>query len=121
MGEEQLLHLIREIHEDIRAAVTSPCESAPREAVSAVVESDEGVSIYAIDRISETMLVDLFERKIASQVPIPSDCRRTARRKDCSAPRQRRCPPAALLNLTRSIANRNKGNLSSNCRQLLGD
>lgn len=70
MNEEQLLHLIREIHEDIRAAVTSACESAPWEAVSAVVEDDEGDTIYAIDRISETMLVDLFERKIASRVPI---------------------------------------------------
>lgn len=70
MDEEQLLRLIREIHEEIRAAVTSACESAPREAVSTVVEDGEGDTIYAIDRVSETMLIDLFESKIASRVPI---------------------------------------------------
>jgi hypothetical protein len=44
MNEEQLQHLIREIHEDIRAAVTSACESAPLEAVSSriVAFSDKG-------------------------------------------------------------------------------
>jgi len=70
MDGEGLLQLIREIHEDIRAAVTLACESGPRETVSTVVEDGEGDTIYAIDRISETMLVDLFESKIASQVPI---------------------------------------------------
>ncbi|MEA2539849.1 MAG: hypothetical protein QOH35_1215, partial [Acidobacteriaceae bacterium] len=70
MDGEQLLQSIRGIHEDIRAAVTLACESGPRETVSTVVEDGEGDTIYAIDRISETMLVDLFERKIATHVPI---------------------------------------------------
>ena len=70
MDGEQLLQSIRRIHEDIRAAVTLACESGPRETVSTVVEDGEGDTIYAIDRISETMLVDLFERKIATHVPI---------------------------------------------------
>jgi fructose-1,6-bisphosphatase/inositol monophosphatase family enzyme len=70
MDGEHLLKLIREIHADIRAAVTLACESGPRETVSSVVEDGEGDTIYAIDRISETMLVDLFESKIASHVPI---------------------------------------------------
>ena len=70
MDEAQLLQLIREIHEEICTAVTSACESAPRDAVATIVQDDEGDTIYAIDRISETMLVDLFESKIASRVPI---------------------------------------------------
>jgi fructose-1,6-bisphosphatase/inositol monophosphatase family enzyme len=70
MEGERLLQVIRETHEDIRAAVTPACESGPRETVSTVVEDGEGDTIYAIDRISETMLVDLFESNIASHVPI---------------------------------------------------
>src|SRR5882757_1486725 len=70
MDGEDLLQLIREIHEDIRTAVALACESGSRETVSTVVEDGEGDTIYAIDRISETMLVDLFESKIASHVPI---------------------------------------------------
>lgn len=70
MDEEQLLQLIRKIHDEIRRAVTSACETAPRDSVATVVADDEGDTIYGIDRISETMLVDLFESRIANRVPI---------------------------------------------------
>jgi fructose-1,6-bisphosphatase/inositol monophosphatase family enzyme len=35
-----------------------------------VVDDSEGDTIFAVDRISESLLVELFEREIASQVPI---------------------------------------------------
>jgi fructose-1,6-bisphosphatase/inositol monophosphatase family enzyme len=65
-----LLGSIRAIHEEIRAAVTFACESSPPASISRVVEDGDGDTIYSVDRISETMLVTLFEREIASHVPI---------------------------------------------------
>jgi hypothetical protein len=70
MNSDWLLPLIREIHEKIRLAVTEACESSPRDGISAVVEDGEGDTIYAVDRISESLLVELFEKEIASRAPI---------------------------------------------------
>jgi hypothetical protein len=65
-----LLSSIWTIHEEIRDAVTAACESSPLADISVVAEDGEGDTIYAVDRISETMLVDLFGREIAAYVPI---------------------------------------------------
>lgn len=70
MNADWLLPLIREIHEKIRLAVTEACESSPRDGISAVIEDGEGDTIYAVDRISESLLVELFEKEIASRAPI---------------------------------------------------
>jgi fructose-1,6-bisphosphatase/inositol monophosphatase family enzyme len=67
---EKLLGRIRSIHEEIRGAVTSVCEASSSAALSRVVEDGEGDTIYSVDRVSESMLVSLFEKEIASQVPI---------------------------------------------------
>ncbi len=67
---EKLLGCIRSIHEEIRGAVTSACEASPSAALSRVLEDGEGDTIYSVDRVSESMLVSLFEKEIASQVPI---------------------------------------------------
>ena len=66
----KLLGSIRSIHEQIRSAVTSACESSPSSDLSRVLEDDEGDTIYSVDRVSESMLVELFEREIASRMPI---------------------------------------------------
>lgn len=65
-----LLDSVRSIHEEIRTAVVSACEKSPSKELSRVVEDGEGDTIYMVDRVSESMLLDLFERKIASRVPI---------------------------------------------------
>lgn len=65
-----LLQAIRSIHEEIRTAVVSACEQSPTEEITRVVEDGDGDTIYSVDRISEGILVDLFERKIASQASI---------------------------------------------------
>lgn len=70
LDSEYLLGPIRSIHEAIRAAVISACESTPTSELSRIVEDGDGDTIYAIDRISETTLVDLFETEIASHTPI---------------------------------------------------
>jgi fructose-1,6-bisphosphatase/inositol monophosphatase family enzyme len=67
---DSLLGSIRSIHEAMREAVSSACESSSLADLSAVAEDGAGDTIYAVDRISETVLVDLFEREIAAHVPI---------------------------------------------------
>jgi fructose-1,6-bisphosphatase/inositol monophosphatase family enzyme len=71
MDADQLLQAIRKIHEEIRASVTAACEGSDAPHISHVAEDDgDGDTIYAVDRISESMLVDLFEREIAVHSPI---------------------------------------------------
>jgi fructose-1,6-bisphosphatase/inositol monophosphatase family enzyme len=65
-----LLPAIRTIHEQIRNAVTSAFESTSGDALSLVVDDSEGDTIFAVDRISEFLLVELFEREIATRDPI---------------------------------------------------
>jgi len=67
---EKLLGRIRSIHEQIRGAVTSACESSSSADLSQVLEDGDGDTIYSVDRVSESMLVALFEKEIASQAPI---------------------------------------------------
>jgi fructose-1,6-bisphosphatase/inositol monophosphatase family enzyme len=67
----ELLAPIRRLHEEIRTAVVAACEAASSlETVAAVAHEGEGDTIYAIDRISETLLVDFFTREIARYRPI---------------------------------------------------
>lgn len=61
---------IRTIHEQIRNTVASAFESNSCEALSSVVDDGEGDTIFAVDRISESLLVELFERNIRSRFPI---------------------------------------------------
>ncbi|MHB1938561.1 MAG: hypothetical protein ACYCOR_18565 [Acidobacteriaceae bacterium] len=65
-----LLDSVRSIHEEIRAAVVIACEQSSAEEISRVVADDEGDTIYMVDRVSEAILVDLFEKTIASRAPI---------------------------------------------------
>ena len=58
---------VRCIHEEIRAAVVKACERSSGEEMLQVVEDGEGDTIFAVDRVSEAVLVDLFERRIASR------------------------------------------------------
>jgi fructose-1,6-bisphosphatase/inositol monophosphatase family enzyme len=58
------------IHEEIRRRVVDACERQSIEALSAVASDDAGDTIFAVDRISESVLIDLVESEIASRVPI---------------------------------------------------
>ena len=66
-----LLGPIRRIHERVRDAVVAECESAQLEQL-AEVSNDEstGDTIYAVDRISEHLLVELFEKDLANVAPL---------------------------------------------------
>ena len=65
-----LLEPIRAIHEEIRNTVVTACEQSRDTEMAHVAEDGEGDTIYAVDRISESLLVDLVEKKIAVREPI---------------------------------------------------
>jgi len=65
-----LIEPIRVLHNQIRDAVVSACETASLTEMSAIAKEEEGDTIYAIDRISEDLLVEYFNREIASHTPI---------------------------------------------------
>jgi fructose-1,6-bisphosphatase/inositol monophosphatase family enzyme len=65
-----LLAPIRELHERIRQAVVEACERASVDELSRVVADEEGDTIFAVDRISEQVLVDFFEHEVAPSNPL---------------------------------------------------
>ncbi len=65
-----LLAPIRELHEQIRAAVVAETERASTEELAAVVKDDEGDTIFAVDKVSEELLVEFFEREVAPGSPL---------------------------------------------------
>lgn len=70
LAVQNLFAPIRQLHEQIRAAVVSACEQASLEMMSQVSHESDGDTIYAIDRISEERLVAFFEQEIAPQTPL---------------------------------------------------
>lgn len=59
----ELLEQLRLIHEAIREAVVKACEESAIEQLSEVVaEDDAGDTIFAIDRVSEEVLLEHFEK-----------------------------------------------------------
>ena len=59
------LPLLRRLHESIRETVVAACEASAIESMSEIDRDDEGDTIYAVDRVSERVLVEFFEREIA--------------------------------------------------------
>jgi fructose-1,6-bisphosphatase/inositol monophosphatase family enzyme len=57
---KQLLARVRAIHESIRDRIITSCEQQAIEHLSAVVAEQAGDSIFALDRISEDVLVEEF-------------------------------------------------------------
>ncbi|MCB0194583.1 MAG: inositol monophosphatase [Anaerolineae bacterium] len=67
---ETLLTPIRTLHHHIRDAVVAACEAATGAEMAEIAKEEAGDTIYAVDRISEDMLLDFFSREIASHTPI---------------------------------------------------
>ena len=67
---DTLLPLIKQLHETICAGVVTACERSATASLAAVAREEEGDTIYAVDRISEDLLVDFFEREIAPQTSV---------------------------------------------------
>ena len=56
-----LLARLRDIHDAIRDAVLAACENTTLERLAAVVGHDAGDTVFAIDRVSEAVLLEHFE------------------------------------------------------------
>ena len=54
----------------IRDRVVAATEQQSFDQLSAIVDDSEGDTIFAVDRISEEILIKYVEREIASKVPI---------------------------------------------------
>ena len=65
-----LLEPLRRLHETIRAAVVEACERAGSGELAKVVAEEESDTIFAIDRVSEEVLIDFFEREVAPHAPV---------------------------------------------------
>ena len=65
-----LLGPLRRLHALIRAAVVEACERTEPDEMAAVAREEEGDTIYAVDRVSEELLVEFFEREVAPLAPL---------------------------------------------------
>ena len=65
-----LLEPVRRLHEEIRASVVEACERATSVELATVVSEQEGDTIFALDRVSEELLIDFFEREVAPLAPL---------------------------------------------------
>lgn len=65
-----LLKQILNLHNQIRDAVVTACETAVLEEMSAIAKEEAGDTIYAIDKVSEELLIKFFAEKIAVHTPI---------------------------------------------------
>ena len=65
-----LLEPLKRLHADVRASVVAACERSAVTSLAAVAKEEEGDTIYAVDKVSEEVLVEFIDREIASQVPV---------------------------------------------------
>lgn len=65
-----LLAPIRRLHEQIREAVVAACEQATIDEMAQVAHESESDTIFAVDRVSEELLIEFFEQEIAPVTPI---------------------------------------------------
>lgn len=67
---ENLLEIIIELHEKIRDAVVAACEKTAVSDLAQVAKEEEGDTIYAVDKVSEELIVEYFSETIAKDYPI---------------------------------------------------
>jgi fructose-1,6-bisphosphatase/inositol monophosphatase family enzyme len=66
----ELLGPIQRLHQSIQASVVEACVKSEPGELFRIDRDTEGDTIYAIDRISEDLLVEFFEQEIASRAPL---------------------------------------------------
>ena len=70
MTSEELLPEIRRLHEQIRDAVVAACERTAISDLASIAREEEGDTIYAIDRVSEELIIEFFNERIAAKTPL---------------------------------------------------
>jgi hypothetical protein len=66
----EFLPILKILHARIRDAVVAACEETAIEQLSGIAKEEEGDTIYAVDRVSEELLVEFFETEIAAHTPV---------------------------------------------------
>ncbi len=66
----EFLPILKILHEQIRDAVVEACEKTAIEQLAGIAQDEEGDTIYAIDRVSEELLIDFVEREIAPKTAV---------------------------------------------------
>jgi fructose-1,6-bisphosphatase/inositol monophosphatase family enzyme len=67
---QDLLPPLRRLHDQIRHAVVAACEQSALDELAAIAKEEAGDTIYAVDKISEELLVEFFTHEIALHTPI---------------------------------------------------
>ncbi len=67
---QQFIEPLRRLHDWIRGLVVTACEERGADELARVVHTGAGDVIYVVDRISETALIEWFNREIAAHEPI---------------------------------------------------
>ena len=70
MTIDEFLPILKRLHERIRSVVVDACERTAIEGMAAVAREEEGDTIYAVDQVSEELIVDFIEKEIASRTPV---------------------------------------------------
>lgn len=65
-----LFEPLKRLHEIIRRTLVEACEQTALVKLAAIAREQEGDTIYQIDRISEDLLIDFFEKEIAPVSPV---------------------------------------------------
>jgi fructose-1,6-bisphosphatase/inositol monophosphatase family enzyme len=70
MKAHHLFEPLKRLHETIRHSVVEACEHSALETLSSIAREEAGDTIYAVDRVSEEILIEFFEREIATGSPL---------------------------------------------------
>ena len=60
----RLLEPLKRLHQRIREEVVRSCEQSALEDLAAVAREEEGDTIYAVDQVSEDLLIEFFESEL---------------------------------------------------------
>lgn len=66
----EFLPILQHLHEQIRDAVVAACERSAVNDLAAIAKEEAGDTIYAIDKVSEELLVEFFTKEVAVHTPI---------------------------------------------------
>jgi fructose-1,6-bisphosphatase/inositol monophosphatase family enzyme len=69
-NSEALLEPLKRLHDNIRQTVLDACERMSLESVAAIAREEEGDTIYAVDYLTEDLLIDFFARELAPLAPL---------------------------------------------------
>lgn len=64
------LPILKKLHEQIRSVVVEACERTAIESMAAVAREEEGDTIYAVDQVSEELIVEFVEEEIGSKTSV---------------------------------------------------